>query len=40
MNTISFDMDKTELIHFNSSKNKPSLKLPNRALVSLSKVVK
>ena len=33
-------MDKTELIHFNSSKNKPSLKLPNRALVSLSKVVK
>ena len=39
-NAISFDMDKTELIHFDSSKNKPSLKLPNRALVSLSKVVK
>ena len=39
-NTISFNIEKTELIHFNSSKNKPSLKLPNRDLVSPSKVVK
>jgi hypothetical protein len=39
-NAISFNIDKTELIHFNNSKNKPSLKLPNRELVSPSKVVK
>jgi hypothetical protein len=39
-NAISFDIDKTELIHFDKSKNKPSLKLPNRELVSPSKVVK
>jgi hypothetical protein len=39
-NTISFNIDKTELIYFNSSKNKPSLKLPNRDLVFPSKVVK
>jgi hypothetical protein len=39
-NTISFNIDKTELIYFDNSKNKPSLKLPNRALVSPSKVVK
>jgi hypothetical protein len=39
-NAISFDIDKTELIYFNNSKNKPSLKLPNRVLVSPSKVVK
>jgi hypothetical protein len=39
-NTISFNIDKTELIHFNNSKNKPSLNLPNRELVSPSKVVK
>ena len=39
-NTISFNIDKTELIHFDNSKNKPSLKLPNGELVSPSKVVK
>ena len=39
-NTISFNIDKTKLIYFNNSKNKPSLKLPNRELVSPSKVVK
>ena len=39
-NTISFDIDKTELIHFDNSKNKPSLKLPNGELVSPSRVVK
>ena len=39
-NTISFNINKTELIYFNNSKNKPSLKLPNRELVSSSKVVK
>jgi hypothetical protein len=39
-NTISFNIDKIELIYFNNSKNKPSLKLPNRELVSSSKVVK
>jgi hypothetical protein len=39
-NTISFNKDKTKLIYFNNSKNKPSLKLPNRELVSPSKVVK
>ena len=39
-NTISFDIDKTELIHFDNSKNKPSLKLPNGAIVLPSKVVK
>jgi len=39
-NTISFNIDKTELIHFDNSKNKPSLKLPNRELVSPSRVVK
>ena len=39
-NTISFNIDKTELIYFNNSKNKPNLKLPNRELVSPSKVVK
>ena len=39
-NAISFNIDKTKLIHFNSSKNKPSLKLPNRDLVFPSKVVK
>jgi hypothetical protein len=39
-NAISFDIDKTELIYFDNSKNKPSLKLPNRAIVLPSKVVK
>ena len=39
-NAISFDKDKTELIHFDNSKNKPSLKLPNGAIVLPSKVVK
>ena len=39
-NTISFDIDKTKLIHFDNSKNKPSLKLPNGAIVLPSKVVK
>jgi uncharacterized protein YdhG (YjbR/CyaY superfamily) len=39
-NTISFDIEKTELIYFDSSKNKPSLKLPNRNIVFPSKVVK
>src|SRR6202035_5934250 len=39
-NTISFDKAKTKLIYFDNSKNKPSLKLPNKALVSPSKVVK
>ena len=39
-NTISFNIDKTELIHFDNSKNKPNLKLPNGELVSPSKVVK
>ena len=39
-NAISFDIDKTELIHFDNSKNKPSLKLPNGAIVLPSKVVK
>jgi hypothetical protein len=39
-NTISFNIEKTELIYFNSSKNKPSLKLPNRNIVFPSKVVK
>ena len=39
-NTISFNINKTELIYFNNSKNKPSLKLPNKELVSPSKVIK
>jgi hypothetical protein len=39
-NAISFNIDKTKLIYFNNSKNKPSLKLSNRVLVSPSKVVK
>jgi len=39
-NAIIFDIDKIELIHFDNSKNKPSLKLPNGAIVLLSKVVK
>ena len=39
-NAISFDIEKTELIHFDSSKNKPSLKLPNGNIVFPSKVVK
>ena len=39
-NAISFDIEKTELIHFDSSKNKPSLKLLNGAIVLPSKVVK
>ena len=39
-NAISFNKDKTKLIYFDNSKNKPSLKLLNRELVSLSKVVK
>jgi hypothetical protein len=39
-NAISFDIDKTELIYFDNSKNKPSLKLSNGVLVSPSKVVK
>ena len=39
-NAISFDKDKTKLIYFDNSKNKPSLKLLNRELVSPSKVVK
>jgi hypothetical protein len=39
-NAISFDIDKTKLIYFDNSKNKPSLKLPNRAIVLPSKVVK
>jgi hypothetical protein len=39
-NAISFDIDKTKLIYFDNSKNKPSLKLPNGAIVLPSKVVK
>src|ERR1700709_678607 len=38
--TIKFDIDKTELIHFNSGKKQLHLELPNRNIVLLVKLVK
>jgi hypothetical protein len=37
---IKFDIEKTELIHFNSSKQPLSLTLPNRAILAPSKLVR
>ncbi len=41
-NAISFDIAKTELLHFSSSKvaTKATLQMPNKSIVTLKQVVK
>ena len=38
--SISFDIEKTELIHFFGGKNTPSITLPDKTILALSKLVK
>ena len=37
---IKFDIEKTELIHFDSGKQSPNLNLPNGAILVFSKLVR
>ena len=38
--SISFNIEKTELIHFYGTKNTPGLTLPNKTVLAPSKLVK